>query len=102
MKPFADREPVDAELPRRLLLADVPLARLQELHDRDLPAPRDGAQDHAERRRRLALAVAGVDEHERLRGAQPVGSRVLGRRLAPVVGIGRHVISLAWIAGSSE
>ena len=60
--------------------ADVPLARLQELHDRDLPAPCHGAHHHAERRARLALAVAGVHEHERT--ARRAGPRAAGARSA--------------------
>ena len=41
---LADREPVDAQLAADLLLAGVPVARLEELHDRDPPVPGDGAQ----------------------------------------------------------
>jgi hypothetical protein len=61
---LAQRPPVDAEAFRSLLLADVPLARLEELDDRDLPVLGDRAQYHAERGARLALAVARVHEDE--------------------------------------
>ena len=44
-------------------------------------SPGDGADHHAERGARLALAVAGVDEHERPRGVQALGQVVLGGRL---------------------
>ena len=55
-----------------LLLADLPVAALDELHDGDLPAPGDAREHHAERGRALALAVAGVDDHERRCPSQPV------------------------------
>ena len=60
MKPVAERPPLDAEAPGDVFLADVPLARLQELHHGDPPVAGDGAHDDAERGGRLALAVAGV------------------------------------------
>ena len=43
----------------------------------DLPAACDGAHHDAERGGRLALAVAGVDEHDRARGAGAFGEVVL-------------------------
>jgi hypothetical protein len=79
-EPVAEGVPVDAELAPDLLLADLPVAALDELHDGDLPAAGDGAQHGAEGRRALALAVAGVDEEERVDVAQLGGARVLGRR----------------------
>ena len=70
----AERLPVDAELAADLLLADLPVAALDELHDGDLPVAGQRAQHHAERRRALALAVAGVDEHQRFgAGRSPSG-----------------------------
>ena len=55
--------PVDAAERRRgLRLADLPLARLDELEDAAAVAARPGAQEHAEGRRALALAVAGEDD----------------------------------------
>jgi hypothetical protein len=58
--------PVDAELAADLLLAGVPVPRLDELHDCDVPAPPDRSDHHPERRRRLTLAVSGVDDHQRV------------------------------------
>src|SRR5262249_36531159 len=46
-------------------LAGVPLA-LDELDDADLHAVADAAHHHAEGRRRLALALAGVDDEQAL------------------------------------
>ena len=80
---LADGAPVDAEPSRHdLLLADLPLARLEELHDGDLPVAGDGADDHAEGGGRLALAVAGVDERRRCSHAPAGPGCVLGRHLA--------------------
>jgi hypothetical protein len=80
-EPLAERPPVDAEALRGLFLADVPLAGLEELDDRDLPVLGDRAQHDTERGARLALAVTGVHEDERPRDVQPLGECVLGRRL---------------------
>ena len=77
----ADGEPLDAELAAELLLADLPLAALDELHDRDRPAAGDAPDHDAERGRALALAVARVDDHHRRRPPQPVGDRILGGHL---------------------
>src|SRR5207302_1021986 len=49
------------------LFAHPPLARLDELHDGDPPVASDGAHDDAEGGRRLALAIAGVDDHQAAR-----------------------------------
>ena len=74
-----ERMPLDAELPPDLLLTDLPVARLDELAHRHRPVDGEGSQHHTERRRALALAVAGVDQHERVGAPQPVGPGVLGR-----------------------
>ena len=58
---------------------DVPLARLQELHDGDRPVARDSPHDDPERSRGLALAVAGVDEQQRTDGARTARQLVLDR-----------------------
>ena len=59
--------PVDpAEGLRGLGLADLPLAGLDELEHAAAVAPRPRAQEHPERGRRLALAVAGDDDQQRL------------------------------------
>ena len=50
------------ELREEFALAGFPGA-FDELHHADLLAPAKGADDHAEGGTRLALAVAGVDEH---------------------------------------
>src|SRR3954452_10236381 len=58
--------PVDpAQLARGLVLADLPLARLDELEDPAAIAPRPRAHEHPEGARRLALAVAGEDDEQR-------------------------------------
>src|SRR3954467_202427 len=59
--------PLDpAELLRRLRLADLPLARLHELEDAAAIVARPGAEQHPERGRGLALAVARDDDQQRL------------------------------------
>ena len=67
--------PVDpAELRGRLGLADLPLARLDELEDAAAVAARPRAHEHPERRRALALARAGDDDHQRpVAGLAPPG-----------------------------
>src|SRR5581483_11029696 len=50
-----------SDLAERLALR--PLAHLRELDHADVPAPADGAQRDAEGGRRLALALAGVEQH---------------------------------------
>ena len=77
-EPVTEGVPVDAELPAQLLLADLPLTGLDELHDGDVPVARQRTQHHAERRGRLALAVPGVDDDEGIGAPQPVGAWVLG------------------------
>src|SRR4051794_14587027 len=58
--------PVDpAQLARGLVLADLPLARLDELEDPAAVAARPRAHEHPEGARRLALAVAGEDDEQR-------------------------------------
>ena len=58
--------PVDpAQLARGLVLADLPLARLDELEDAAAIAARPRAHEHPEGARRLALAVAGEDDEQR-------------------------------------
>ena len=54
-----------AEFLQRDALAGLPLA-LDELHDRDLHAVAERAEDHAEGGGRLALALAGVDDQQAL------------------------------------
>ena len=58
------------------LLADPPLGGLDELEDPDRPALVPATQGQAERRRRLPLAVTGVNDQQRplapLPGGQPV------------------------------
>ena len=44
----AEGEPIDAELATHLLLADVPVAGLDELDDRDVPVASECANHHAE------------------------------------------------------
>ena len=80
MKPSPCRPPFDAEAARDVFFADVPLTRLQELHDADLPASRRGADHHAERgpstcpcRRRCSRARSNVPR------AAPCGQVVLWR-----------------------
>ncbi len=80
-EPLADRPPVDAEALRRLLLADVPLPDFRNCTTATRHPRATRAHDDAERGGRLALAVAGVDEHERSRPAQLLGSGVLERWL---------------------
>lgn len=84
--------PVDAQLAAHLLLAHLPVAALDELHDRHLPVAAERPQHHAERRRALALAVAGVDQHERRDGAHAARSRVVGGRLGEPIGGGVVVL----------
>jgi hypothetical protein len=74
---LAERQPVDAEPPGDVFLAHVPLARLQELHHRDPPVARDRPHHDAERGGRLALAVAGVHDHDRSRGVGAFGEVML-------------------------
>src|SRR6185312_14261380 len=58
--------PVDAaECGGGLRLADLPLARLDELEDTAAVAPCPGTHEHPESRGALALALAGGDDHER-------------------------------------
>src|SRR4029450_13467884 len=64
-----ERVPVDPEPAAQLLLAGPPAARLEELEHADLPAAGHRPQHHPERGRGLALAVAGVDQHQRGRPA---------------------------------
>ena len=64
-EPVAERVPLDAQLAADLLLADLPLAALDELQHGDRPAHGDRAEHHTERRAALALAVAGVDQQQR-------------------------------------
>ena len=78
-EPVTDRQPVDAELPADLLLADLPVAALDELHDGHPPSTGDAAHHHTERRRALALAVSGVDDHDRWRRVEAVGPGIFGR-----------------------
>src|SRR4029077_13193344 len=63
---FADRPPFDAEPYRGVALSDLPATGLDELHDADLPPPRNSSQHGAEGRGRLPLALTGVDDHDRL------------------------------------
>ena len=44
----AEGEPIDAKLATHLLLADVPVAGLDELDDRDVPVASECANHHAE------------------------------------------------------
>src|SRR5438067_2155627 len=73
-------QPVDAESSPDRLLPDLPLVGLDELDHAHLPAARDAAHHDPERGRRLALAVAGVDEYERTLArrshATPASSRI--------------------------
>ncbi len=72
-----------------LLLAGLPGARLEELDDADRPVVGHRPHDDAHRRGRLALALAGVDQHERRGPAQVVGPPVVGRYLGRVaLGVG--------------
>src|SRR3546814_17619057 len=84
-----DRHPVGKGL-QDLALAGLPPA-LYELHDADLEAVADRAEDHAEGGRRLALALAGVDDQQALLDR-------LGRH-APVAGglLIRHLIGVAQV-----
>ena len=98
-EPVAEGVPVDAELATDLLLADLPVAGLDELHDRDVPPAGDTSNHHPERGRRLALPVAGVHHDQRLGAPQAVGTGILGGRPVDVgvplgvrvgVGFARH------------
>ena len=90
-EPVTEGVPVDAELPTDLLLADLPVAGLDELHDGDVPSAGDGPDHHPESRRRLALAVAGVHDDQRVGAAQFVGPRILGgRQVVGAVGLAGH------------
>src|SRR5205823_10422939 len=62
----AERVPLDAEMIGELAFTGLPLAALDELHHADTPAPRPAPSHHAEGGRALALAIAGVHEHDRL------------------------------------
>ncbi len=72
--------------------AGLPGRRLDELHDGDRPAVADVAEDHAERRRRLALAGAGVDDDQALVAAlrrhHLVARRLVLAHLLVVAGVG--------------
>src|SRR5215211_7786623 len=57
--------PFDAEVLAQLALPGLPLVALDELHDHHPPAAGPGPAHDPERGRRLALAVAGVDEDDR-------------------------------------
>src|SRR4029079_11823095 len=70
-EPVAALQPLHAELPPDGFLTDLPLVRLDELDHADAPTSGDAAHDDAEGGRRLALAVAGVDEHQRALPRRP-------------------------------
>src|SRR6476469_8600456 len=94
--------PLDPELPTDLLLADLPLTALHELQHDDRPAHCHRSQHHPERRAALALAVAGVDEHQGLRPSQAFGPRIFFER-----GVGHAPSSigtplLAWLLRSDR
>ena len=84
-----DRHEV-AEFLQRDALAGLPLA-LDELDDGDRHAVAEGAEDHAEGGRRLALALAGVDDQQalldRLGGDDLVARRLLLAHLLGVAGV---------------
>ncbi len=77
---------------QQLRFAGLPGRRLDELHDGDGPAVADVAEDHAKRRRRLALAGAGVDDDQalvaRLRRHHLVARRLVLAHLLVVAGVG--------------
>src|SRR4029453_2352281 len=63
--------------------AGAPAARLEELEDAALPAAGHRPQHHPEGGRRLALAVAGVDQHQR---GRPAPGRPLRRGRGRLLG----------------
>ena len=77
MKPVPSASQSTPRPPGDVFLAHVPFARLQELHHGDPPVAGDRAHHDAERRGRLALAVAGVHHHDRARGVGAFGKMVL-------------------------
>ena len=63
---FAKCPPIDPELATDLFFTTVPRTRLEILNDRNIPAACKRAQHDAKCSGRLALAIAGVDEKQRL------------------------------------
>src|SRR6185312_8305805 len=80
---------------------------LHELHHADLEAMTDGAKDHAEGGRRLALALAGMDDQEAallgLGGEDATARRLLLAHLVGVIGVtfrlGHQVCLLETVIG---
>src|SRR5687767_13385725 len=65
-EPVAQGVPLDAEVVGQLALARLPLPALDELDDAHPPASGPAPAHDPEGGRGLALAVAGVDEDDRL------------------------------------
>src|SRR5207245_3829111 len=89
-EPVDALDPVHPELERDLLLADLPLSRLDELDHAHPPAPRDAAHHHPERGRRLTLPIAGVHQHERASAGVRRVCRPLARGLRRVARAATH------------
>ena len=74
---LAERPPVDAEAARDVFLADVPLARLQELHDGDLPVRGRPRASRRRTRRSTCPCRRRCSRHDRARRVRALGKMVL-------------------------
>src|SRR5256885_15319953 len=74
----AQRVPLDAQVVGQLALARLPLPALDELDDSDGPPSGPAPSHDPERRARLPLPVAGVDEDDR-RGTRHRSQTTFGR-----------------------
>src|SRR5581483_563315 len=79
----AERHDLHADPLRRAVFAVVGRRALDELQHADVVAAPPRAEEHAERRRRLPLAVAGVDDDQRL--ARWLALRLLAHDATPCV-----------------